>query len=186
MRCSKIGPSRLKDQAKKITLKPAKTQNLSRKKGAISSITKNKNPVLQNRKNESSPVLQAEAATPKVSAKPAKKARAKAEVEAEVGSANIEEEARAEKTTEEDTLITTKETEIVKKNQERIDTGEIPVMTEKTEERTTNLKKIEGCKRKKISIIVKSQRKGTKTIAGKKTDTIAMTNEETSRMTEEK
>lgn len=87
---------------------------------------------------------------------------------------------------DEDILTTTKDTEIAKKSQEEIDTEGMSVMTEKIEERTSNQKKIEGSKRRKTSITVKSQRRDTKTIAGRMIDTIAMTNEETTRKTEEK
>lgn len=87
---------------------------------------------------------------------------------------------------EEDTPTMTKDTETGKKNQEEIDTEEISVMKEKIEETTSNQKKIEGFKRRKINTIVTNLKNDTKMIAGKKTDTIAMTNEETSRKTEEK
>jgi hypothetical protein len=184
MKCSRIDPSRSKDPTRKIILKTAKTQSLQKKKKATSNITKNKSPLLRNQRNESFPVLQVEAATLTASVKLATKARAKAE--AEVESASTEEEAKAEKTMEEDIPTTTKGTEIVKKNQERIDTEGMSVMTEKIEERTSNQKKIEGSKRKKISITAKSQKRDTKTIVGKKIDMIAMTNEETQRRTEEK
>lgn len=184
MKCSRIDPSRSKDPTRKITLKTTKTQNLQKKIKVTSNIIKNKNPLLRNQRNESSPVLQVETATLTASVKLGKKARAKAEAEAE--SASTEEEAKAGKIMEEDIPTTTRGTEIDRKSQEGIDTEEMSVMTEKIEGRTSNQKKIEGFKRRKISITVKNQRKDTKTIAGKMIVMIAMTNEETQRRTEEK
>lgn len=109
----------------------------------------------------------------------------KARAEAEVESANIEEEAEAEKIMEKDIPTMIRGTEIAQSRQERIDTEEMYVMTEKIGGRTTKQKKIEEFRRGKTSIIGKSQRRDTKTIAGKMIDTIAMTKEET-KTTEEK